>query len=71
MEKKDLIKSLNWIHIESESGKVVEVSQDKEVIFPEINVEDAVNTPKKIKEWFEKDQSCHIMGSLDVTKVTG
>lgn len=65
-----MIKQLKWAHL-NEDGKLEDSSQNQYKIMPQINVEDVVNTPSKIKAFFDNNFTCQVSGVLDVTKVTG
>lgn len=70
MDSAEMTRALAWSHVDA-NGKVVETSANSDVIFPAINLDDAANTPQKIKKWFDSNQTCQVTGSLDVTKVNG
>jgi hypothetical protein len=57
MNSTSLISQLAWGHVD-ESGKTVEMSLNNGTIFPEKNINDAVNLPSKIKSWFESNYTC-------------
>lgn len=65
----EIMRQLTWAHVDVEGNLLIDYSNDEDY-FATI-VEDEVNTPSLIKDFFDKGMQCNIKGTLEVTKVTG
>ena len=57
MNSSEIVKALTWGHVGSD-GTLAESSSDSEKIFPDVDVNDATNTPALMKTFFDDNMTC-------------
>ena len=55
----------------NDKGVILDKSFGQTEPFPAVNINDKAKTVPLIKEFFDKGHSCQVIGSLDLSKVTG
>jgi hypothetical protein len=69
VESEELMKQLTWAHLDK-NHKQYDISKGREMAFPNVNTTDP-DTAALIKDFLAEENKCQVMGSLDITKVTG